>query len=464
MKVLYLKDVELIFNKNNTALDPCHGLTEFGPYGINEFRTIKVGLVGSAESILQVEYLLMKLKTKIIDNNTKKWPFPGLGKNSNLKIEIDLRYKEMFNDKDLMIFNNNKSSSRIDRIGHALNLIEPDVIIISIPKEILKSCRSKEFKYTTRIYIVKRQFDLGLENVKEGYNFHHIIKVIGMKYGLPTQLIYPNTLTPNPKVKGKQDLAVIAWNLTVALLYKANEVPWKYFGFPENTCFVGISFHKEFDDNDKQITRASVAQTFLSDGKDIVLRGKRFEWDRLISNNPHMNKEYTIGLMEEILLKYKEHWNKFPERVVIHKSSEYWPDEAKGFEIALKEVNKVDLITLLKTDVRFYRLEQQPIVRGTFINLFGRYYLYNVGYIPCLEEYPGARIPSPIEIKFFRNNEDKIKICKEIMALARLNWNNIDYSTKYPVTLTFSRRAGEILSEYRAKSLKLIPDKYRYYM
>ncbi|KKM89292.1 hypothetical protein LCGC14_1250160, partial [marine sediment metagenome] len=341
---------------------------------------------------------------------------------------------------------------------------EPDVIIISIPKEILKSCRSKEFKYTTRIYIVKRQFDLGLENVKEGYNFHHIIKVIGMKYGLPTQLIYPNTLTPNPKVKGKQDLAVIAWNLTVALLYKANEVPWKYFGFPENTCFVGISFHKEFDDNDKQITRASVAQTFLSDGKDIVLRGKRFEWDRLISNNPHMNKEYTIGLMEEILLKYKEHWNKFPERVVIHKSSEYWPDEAKGFEIALKEVNKVDLITLLKTDVRFYRLEQQPIVRGTFINLFGRYYLYNVGYIPCLEEYPGARIPSPIEIKFFRNNEDKIKICKEIMALARLNWNNIDYSTKYPVTLTFSRRAGEILSEYRAKSLKLIPDKYRYYM
>lgn len=474
MKVLYLKDAELLFNNNNIALDPCHGLTEYGPYGINKFKTIKVGLIGSTESVLQVESLLMKLKTKIIDNNTKKWPFPGLGKNSNLRIEIDLRYKEIFNEKDLKLFNNNKNLSRIDRISHALNLfeskmkklsdLEPDVIIISIPKEILKSCRKKEFKYTNRIYITRRQFDLDSENFKNGYNFHHIIKVIGMNYGIPTQLIYPNTLIPNPKVKGKQDLAMIAWNLTVALLYKANEVPWKYFEFPENTCFVGISFHKEFDDNNKQITRASIAQIFLSNGKDIVLRGKRFEWDNKISNNPHMTKEYTIGLMDEILLKYKEHWNKFPERVVIHKSSEYWPDEAKGFELALSEVNKVDLITISNTNVRFYRLEQQPIVRGTFINLFGRYYLYNVGYIPCLEEYPGARIPSPIELKFFKNNEDKIKICKEIMALARLNWNNIDYSTKNPVTLTFSRRVGEILSEYRAKSLKIIPDKYRYYM
>lgn len=476
MRVLHLKDPELLFYNNSTALDPCHGLTEYGPYGISEFKTIKVALIGSSESTQQVEKLLLKLKTKIIDNNYKKWPFPGLGKNSNLRIDIEIRNKEVFKSTDLLPFGNVKHSRRIDRIKYAIDLIEsrikifsdldpkPDVIIISIPNEILKSCRSYKYKHTNRIYLLKRQFDPGLKNYQDGYNFHNIIKVIGMDNGIPTQLIYPDTLVPNPKVKGRQDLAMIAWNLTVALLYKANEIPWKYLEFPDSTCFVGISFHKEFDDDDKQVMRSSVAQTFLSNGKDIVLRGEKFEWDTNLSKQPHMTKDYTINLMKKILTKYEEHRNTLPERVVVHKSSEYWPAEIEGFETALNEINKVDLIAISKTDIRFFRFEQQPVVRGTFINLFGKYYLYNVGYIPCLETYPGARIPRPIEIKFHRNDEDPLKICKEIMALARLNWNNIDYSTRYPVTMTFSKNVGEILSEYRTKSLSKIPDKYRYYM
>ncbi|MFX1489563.1 MAG: hypothetical protein ACFFBI_10475 [Promethearchaeota archaeon] len=476
MSVLHLNDPELIFYDNSTALDPCHGLTEFGPYGVDNYKKIRIGLIGSSESTLQVENLLSILKTKVVDSNLNKWPFPGLGRKSNLKFDVNVKYKEIFPSNDLNYFSSIQHTSRIARIKYALNLIESsikkiadlepkaDVILISIPKEILKYCRSKKFKHTNRIYLLKRQFDPGLKNYKDGYNFHNIIKILGMDYGFPTQLIYPSTLVPNPKIKGRQDLAMIAWNLTVALLYKANEVPWKYFEFPDSTCFVGISFHKEFDDNDEQIIRASVAQTFLSNGRDIVLRGNRFAWDSNVSKNPHMSREYTIELTEKILSKYKEHWGRVPDRVVVHKSSEYWLDETKGFSTALRNVSKVDLINVSKSDVRFYRLEQQPVVRGTFINLHGKYYLYNVGYVPCLDEYPGARIPAPIEIKFHRNDEDKIKICQEIMALARLNWNNIDYSTKYPVTLTFSRNVGEILSEYRAKSLSKVPDKYRYYM
>ena len=42
--------------------------------------------------------------------------------------------------------------------------------------------------------------------------------------------------------------------------------------------------------------------------------------------------------------------------------------------------------------------------------------------------------------------------------------SNIDYSTRLPVILTFSRNVGEILSEYRAKSLAEIPEKYRYFI
>ena len=268
---------------------------------------------------------------------------------------------------------------------------------------------------------------------------------------------------PNPSQYGKQDLSLIAWNFSVALLYKANELPWKYFEFPIDTCFVGISFHREYDDNDEAVIRASIAQIFLSDGDNIILKGKTFRWDDP-KKSPHMSEEYSHKLFDNILNKYYEHWGHYPSRVVVQKSSEYWEEETRGINDALIEVPKVDLISITDTDARFYRLGDNTLVRGTYINLLGKHYLYSVGYIPCLQLYPGAFIPKPLEIKFHQISSTKEKICSEILALSRLDWNNIDYSTREPVTIRFSRRVGQILSESRALNMQKIPDKYRYYM
>jgi len=476
MKVFHIKDPKLLFHNEEPALDPCHGLTVYGPYGLNNFKTIRVAAIGSSESVLEVENLINRMGQKILHNKSLKWPFPGLG-NEKLKFDLEIIRKQIIGDAQLDVFKDTSAEKRVERIKHALRLIEtkisnisdiepkPDVIIISIPKIILKSCRDSRFRYTTRIFLTNKQFDNRTDDYKEGYNFHNIIKIYGMIYQIPTQLIYPYTVESNPAAKGRQDLATIAWNLAVALLYKANEIPWKYFKFPDSTCFIGISFHREFDVNDELVMRAGVAQTFLSDGRDIVLRGERFHWDDSVSRSPHMTKEYAKKLMAEILEKYGEHWGgNTPNRVVIHKTSEYWKEERIGLEEGLTDINKVDLVSVSNTDIKFFRFGQEPVVRGTFIEFLGRTYLYNVGYTPCLNVYPGARIPTPLEVKFFRTDEDKLKICQEILALARMNWNNIDYSTREPVTLTFSRNVGKILSEYLARSFNNPPDKYKYYM
>ncbi|MFX0188521.1 MAG: hypothetical protein ACFE8A_12395 [Candidatus Hodarchaeota archaeon] len=475
MRAFYIRDPELLFFNNNKAIDPCHGLSVYGPYGVSRFKSIKIALIGSSESIFNVENLFIKMKNKIFHSKSLRWPFPGLG-SKLLRIDFQIINKQIFKTTEMKIFEDLTPTKRIDRIKYAISLIDskfniisdiepkPDVVVISIPKEILKSCRDDRFRHKNTIFLTKRQFDVRLKNYKEGYNFHNIIKIIGMEKQIPTQLIYPYTLIPNPKEEGRQDLSMIAWNLTVALLYKANEIPWKFFEFPEKTCFIGISFHKEFDDNDDLIMRSAIAQIFLSNGKDIVLKGEQFEWDDNYSKNPHMTKAYARRLIEFVLYKYKKHWDHLPDRVVIHKSSEYWEEEASGLEEGLRNVNKIDLISISNTYFRFFRLGQETVVRGTLLEFLGKYLLFSVGYLPCLDIYPGSRIPSPVEIKFYRTDDDKIKICKEILALSRLNWNNVDYSTKFPVTITFSKNVGNILSEYRAKSLHNPPDKYRYFM
>ncbi len=247
-------------------------------------------------------------------------------------------------------------------------------------------------------------------------------------------------------------------------MYKANEQPWKYFEFPTDTCFIGISFHKELDNNLEQVQRASVAQTFLSDGRNIILRGERFDWDEKFNRNPHMTKEYSYILVNRVLKEFKKYWGHYPNRVIIHKTSEYWDSELRGIKEALNNVKKIDLLSISNTFMQFFRIGQETLVRGSYINFLGKHFLYNVGYIPCLDEYPGAKIPNPIEIKFFQSSVSKRNNLREIMALGRLNWNNIDYSTREPVTLTFSKNVGKILSEYRARNFDKPPDKYRFYM
>ena len=61
-----LEYTEFIFYKNATALDPCHWLKEYEPYGIDKFKSIIVGLIGSTESTLQIENLCLKLNTQIL--------------------------------------------------------------------------------------------------------------------------------------------------------------------------------------------------------------------------------------------------------------------------------------------------------------------------------------------------------------------------------------------------------------
>lgn len=478
MSVQHIEDSELLFFDKQKAIDPCHGLTEYGPYGIKEFRTIKVASIGSSSSLSDFNSFLAKLQNKISHKKPNYWPFPGLNKKSSLRFDIEVIAEKVIDDRDLSIFKEDSkiNQPRLERIKQAISLfeskmklikdydIEPDVVIFSIPEEILISCRDARFEHTDRIIIPDPQIHHVPSVEREvGHNFHHILKVIGMENGFPTQLIYPNSLKPDPSQYGKQDLSLIAWNFSVALLYKANELPWKYFEFPIDTCFVGISFHREYDDTDEPVIRASIAQTFLSDGDNIILKGKTFRWD-IPKKSPHMSEEYSAKLFEEILKKYQEHWGHVPSRVVVQKSSEYWDEETNGINNALTEVPKVDLISIAGTDARFYRLGENTIVRGTYFNFYGRFYLYSVGYIPCLQLYPGSFIPEPLEIKFHQTSSTKKKICSEILALSRLDWNNIDYSTREPVTIRFSRSVGQILSESRALKMQKIPDKYRYYM
>jgi hypothetical protein len=150
-------------------------------------------------------------------------------------------------------------------------------------------------------------------------------------------------------------------------------------------------------------------------------------------------------------------------RPVVHKTSRFTDDEKNGFQEGAKEIEKLDLIAFGTRDIKLLRWGQQSPIRGTVVRLPDKsILLYTFGYIPYLNVYPGPRVPSPLEILEHHGNTSIDVICKEILALTKLNWNSAKFCIKAPITISFAKRVGFFL---RNAPPTLTPkNKFKFYM
>ena len=103
-------------------------------------------------------------------------------------------------------------------------------------------------------------------------------------------------------------------------------------------------------------------------------------------------------LVLRVLKRYKDELKQAPRRVVIHKTTEYWPEERQGLMSALAEIPQFDLVAVRPTDrVRLFRdALLYPILRGSHISLAKMHLLYTTGYISSLQAFPQGHVPSPL--------------------------------------------------------------------
>ena len=230
---------------------------------------------------------------------------------------------------------------------------------------------------------------------------------------------------------------------------------------PENTCYVGISFYRS--DPGKSALQSSLAQAFSGHGEGLVLQGPKSVTDRRGNPTPHLGEKEAEELLREVLKLYTDFHDIPPRRVVIHKTSRYWPDELRGFKRALEDIPRHDLVALDRQGHRLLRTGGAPPVRGTAVTLApGHHVLYTTGYVPALRVYPGMRVPLPLEIVEHHGDSSPEVICREILALTKLNWNSCSFSCTEPITLQFSKNVGLILRELPKG---VLPARlYRFYM
>jgi hypothetical protein len=509
----YLSEPDLVFGNFQEEKDPRIGLKNFGPFRHQTetvgLEKIRVGLVGDKtmlEKSKQIVALIGKpIQTKVL-NHWLYPDFPGVFKETKFSCSLELSENWQQTILQAEIERITKIVDMNERIGAAAELYlskisnlvgddnPPDVIICGIPKQIELYCGISRFtrgaktprptKLERQIYEFKKNnqhflSEWGIEVASKAerppksYDFRNALKgkIMGLKPPKPIQLLRESTgdyilnydinRTEEKKIRSaRQDPASFAWNFSTALFYKANGKPWRLAKLRQDTCYIGISFYRDKLNINKDI-ETSMAQIFTHDGHGLVLRGTEVYIDEY-TKEPHLSEKQAEDLLTDCIRKYTERAGRKPVRVVIHKSTLFSKAETAGFAKAIGEAKR-DFVTIsTRKGFRFMRRGSYPVLRGTLVNLAeNTHLLFSSGYTPRIRTYPGHSVPQPLVIT--HNGDSEIKeICSEILGLTKLNWNTTAFSTFLPITLAFSNKVGDVLSEAGEKAR--LQNHYRFYM
>lgn len=281
-------------------------------------------------------------------------------------------------------------------------------------------------------------------------NFHDLLKARALRLGKPLQILRRSTwdesAAPPPK-HSRQDEATRAWNLHVALYYKAGGVPWRlrraYTDLP--TCFVGISFYRAAD---SESLDTAVAHIFNEQGDGVIVRGGTAHISRE-DRQPHLPAADAGSLLANALAVYKREHHTFPARVVVHKSSRFTAEEAKGFAASAddRELHALDLIWVTNSeDALIFRPGTAPPLRGTFMTLGpSEHMIYTKGSVDFYSTYPGMYVPRPVGLRPARLTISPRELGTETLALTKMNWNQSRLDARLPITLQTAEQVKQIL-------------------
>jgi hypothetical protein len=485
---------ELEFGGVGTFKDPKIGLKEAGPFdlrfGAAQLRELRIGIVGPKEMNEKAKRWIVRCQGEIPTTMKNFAQYPDFGGFEAI-FRATLTCSEFWTyaispdalDKALKIKDNtDRFETVLELYNEGLKWIaqlennRPNLVICAIPENVLDACHHVERLLTEnekrsikKAKVNKATFQISLfdeaseEETEEDLlyrDFRRALKAKAILTKIPIQIGTDRLFEDR---KDNQDAATRAWHFSVASYYKAGGIPWRMKSASIDTCFVGITFH-QLKTNQRSVVKSCLAQAFSSDGEGFALRGGDIPPNKDRSKVVHLSKSQAYELGVKIIEEYVYRTGLAPQKVVLHKSSQFNDDEEEGFRSAFRSIPIVELINLMSTPFFLLKDSDYPTNRGTLCTVNeANSYLFLTGFIKELSTYPGPHIPRPIEIK---SNEqiDLYSAAKDILGLARMNWNTSSITSGQPVTLFFSRQVGGILAELNGKNLDNLPTSFRYYI
>lgn len=498
MRLRALGEPELIFGGGQVGLDPRVALTKSGPFDArrNEIKTIRLGLVSPESEIVSIVKWFNRLDTLLVDSatNALRYPnFPGTSKALRCRFELVPTFIRRLPEREFQMA---MSQSGPDRFEQLLALYSevitglfhdagPAVILVGFPEEIAELRIQNprlSFDDQRQLRAYQREgderqlslFESGTEKERSAaaelfpqadellYRmFHRALKARCMAphNAVPLQIIRRHTYIAE---EAKQNDTVRAWNLSVALYYKASNIPWQPAGLAPGSCFVGVSFH-HLKRRGGDLVYASLAQAFSTDTEPFALQGETLPDRQVRDKQPYLLPGQAENIVKKVVQQYRLRTGTNPSAVIVHKASQYQPEECEGFKSGCgTSVPACEMVWMRPTGFRLIRKGDREVERGMLAQVENqRMYLFTTGYVDWWKEYPGPHIPAPLEIGGV-GQTDLPQRAREILTLTKMNWNTADGLGRHPITLSFARQVGVVMTEI--EDSREINPLYRFYM
>lgn len=498
LRLRALGEPKLLFGNGKTAIDPRVALAKHGPVDLRtgHVKPIRLGLVAPKSEINPILKWFGRLDSLLVDsaNNALRFPnFPGSSQALGCRFEIEPSLTRPIPEKDLQLAMAMSGPDKFERLLELYSEIigglsgdgGPMCVIVGFPEEIAElRMQNVRLSFAEQQSLKTRQreaddlqmslFDSLAEKEKSAAaelfpqaeellyrNFHRALKARCMapRNAVPLQIVRRHTYITD---EAKQNDAIRAWNLAVALYYKSSNIPWQPADLSAGSCFIGISFH-HLKRRGGDILYASLAQAFSTDTEPFALQGETLPDRQIRDKQPYLLASQAENIVRKVVHQYRTRTGTMPSRVVIHKSSLYQPEEVEGFNSGCgSQVPSCDMIWMKPTGFRLLRKGDKEVERGMLANVEDqKLYLFTTGYVDWWKEYPGPHIPAPLEIGA-ATKADMVQSAQEIMSLTKMNWNSADGMGRHPITLSFARQVGAVMTEIDDE--REINPLYRFYM
>ncbi|SKA96477.1 Piwi domain-containing protein [Prosthecobacter debontii] len=467
-----LPEARLLFHperRQEVEEHPLIGLVRFGPYSRNLLQAvldpIRIAIIAPFGGLKFVKGLLTELHQRHRPSERRAYltEYPGFTSIFRVGLEIAsdtaiFEFPQAFDEA----LNNAKAPyvTLAEGLSRAISVVEAhrhefDIIAIYLPH------RWQAGFYSSEI---------------DGFDLHDYLKATMATRGIPTQIITDNALTYKCRCS-------VAWRLSIALYCKAGGVPWKMASADPETAFIGLSYAMREQQSKGSRFVTCCSQVFDSEGSGLEFVAFETDDVHVERDNPFLSRNEMRRVMSRSLGLYqRRHGGRIPQRVVVHKSTQFKSDEIEGCFDAFRGSLAIDLIQV-QQDVGWRGVlihapsdpnktkgapDGYPVHRGTSLQLDGRtMLLWTQGNAPTAvggkDFYKeGKGIPTPLMLRRYAGHGSWEPHCQAILGLTKMNWNNDGLYDRLPVTLAYAQVLARVIK--RMPTLNPQTYQFRYFM
>lgn len=451
--------------RSDVYIHPLRGLVQYGPYskGLLVPDPIRVATLAPAGESQHLYDFLKELNSRYEPTERTDYlpAWPG--------------FQQVFNVR--MTGAGNSCHMELEaQLEHAYEASRsPHIVLAAAMTRALQQLDRRRNLFDVLFIYLPDRWEMGFTGgVGEDFDLHDHVKAITASAGMPVQIVREGSGL------AYKDRASVMWRIGLALYAKAGGVPWKLAHTETETAYIGLSYSLRPVISGKPRFVTCCSQVFDADGAGvefIAYDTNEFEVQR---ENPFLSRTEMFKVMTRAMDLYRRrHAGRVPRRVMVHKTTEFKPDEVDGCMEAFHLCESVDLVQVVE-DVGWRGvLHEQPrvkgepqaamypVTRGTLLGL-GPFdaLLWTHGAVAGISNRPyfqGSRgTPRPIRLIRHAGHGTWDDAAWAILALSKMDWNNDALYNPLPVTLEYAKVLSRVVK--RMDRLGTTPYQFRFFM